>query len=212
MKPTIPLREWKQAKTKVNLYQACMELMHVKPYESVFVDELCAKAEISKGTFFKFFPQKENLLLYVMQIWICERYLEVKKQEKRGIAAIRHLFQTVHNEAQVSTNGMLSLIAFLAESRMNPAMPSLSMAEMQILFSEEDQHILTTNLTLSAMFAQYVDEAKADQQISDQIATPDLVKMMFTIFYGAFLTAHLVQTKDIMSIYELHMQPLLLEL
>ncbi|TCZ77715.1 TetR/AcrR family transcriptional regulator [Paenibacillus albiflavus] len=208
MKPTLSLREIKQAKTRINLYLACMELVQNRPYGHVYVDELCAKAEISKGTFFKFFPQKEDLLLYSMQIWICKRYVEIKKQGKRGLAAIHHLFQTVHDEAQTSTYGMLSLIAFLASREIIPGMPAFGEAELELLFSEDKELFHPASLTLSAMFAQYLNEAIEHQEIRDDIALTDLVKMMFTIFYGAFLTAHLVQTRDIMSIYEMHMQPL----
>jgi len=208
MKATLSLRETKQAKTKINLYLACMELVQNRSYSHVYVDELCAKAEISKGTFFKFFPQKEDLLLYSMQIWICKRYIEIKKQGKRGLAAIRHLFQTVHDEAQTSTYGMLSLIAFLASSEIVPSMPVFSRAELQLLFAEDEELFHPASLNLSGMFAQYLNEALAHQEIRDDIVLTDLIKMMYTIFYGAFLTAHLVQTRDIMSIYEMHMQPL----
>lgn len=211
MNRTMPLREMKKAKTKINLYRACMAFVDEKPYRHISVEELCAKAEISRATFFNFFPQKEDLLLYAMQVWIAARYIEICRQEKRGLAAIRHLLQKVHEEAQVSSFGMLGIISFLTETQTPPEGAKFTEIEEQLLFPE-DAHLLPapTQLTLASMFRQYIDEAKEDRQIADPLSTPDMVKIMFTIFYGGFLTAHLLQTKDIMSLYDMHMQRLLI--
>lgn len=209
MGKALPLRETKKAKTRINLYLACLELIREKPYRSVLVDDLCQRAEISKATFFNFFAQKEDLLLYVMQIWISRRHIEIIQEQKRGIAAIRHLLQQIHIEAQLSPYGMLGLISFLSESRTLPSIPQFTEVEKQLLFGSCDDSLDFTELTLSKMFHQYIDEAKADRQIADQSPTLELVQVMFTIFYGGFLTAHLMQTKDVMAVYERHLALLL---
>src|SRR5262245_1093285 len=45
--------------------EAC-RLFHSRSYESVGVQELCEAAEINKGSFYHFFPSKEDLLAAVI--------------------------------------------------------------------------------------------------------------------------------------------------
>ena len=51
-----------------------------------------------------------------------------------------------------------------------------------------------------------IEEAKEDGDIPDHLPTDDLVKATFTIFYGAYLTAHLYNSDQFMEFYDLHLQ------
>lgn len=64
MIPLVPLRERKKAATKERLYLEAIELFRNKGIAATTIDDIVAAAEVSKGTFFNYFPTKESILHY----------------------------------------------------------------------------------------------------------------------------------------------------
>lgn len=205
----LPLREIKKARSKIAIFKASFELIEKKSFKDVKLEEICEKAEVSKVTFFKFFPQKEDLLIYFMRLWLANRMIEFKLQPTRGIAAIRHLFRSVADNAGEKPGLMLSLIGYLSEVNMHPNMPVLSDAEIQILYPGKEELVDAEAPNLGELFHRFIEEAKEDGDISGSVPTDDLVKAMFTIFYGACLTAHLYNSDRFMEFYDLHLKLIL---
>ncbi|MDZ7647451.1 MAG: hypothetical protein U5K54_09840 [Cytophagales bacterium] len=50
------------------------------------------KSKISKVTLFKYFPQKEDILLYFFRVWCLKRAVDFREKPKEGIAAITYFF------------------------------------------------------------------------------------------------------------------------
>lgn len=209
MSKKLPLREIKKARTKITLLKAAFELVGETSFREVKLEDICQKAEVSMVTFFKFFPQKEELLIYFMRLWLAERLIELKLQPKRGIGAIRHLFRTVAEGAGRKPGLMLSLIGYLSEVSMHPNMPILSEAEIQLLYPGKEELVDAEAPNLGDLFARFIEEAKEDGEIPGHIPTDDLVKAMFTIFYGAYLTAHIYSSNQFMEFYDLHLKLLI---
>ncbi|NOU57866.1 TetR/AcrR family transcriptional regulator [Brevibacillus borstelensis] len=204
MERSIPLREWKKAKTKQALLHACLELIGEKSFREVYVDEICKKAEISKVTFFKFFPQKEDLLIYYMRLWVTDRLLELADSPKRGLSALRHVFQKVDENAKQHPGIMLSLIGFLTDVKMHPCMPELTEAELHLYYPGKEEQAGSLVPRLDDLFRRCVEQAMADGEIAADADVNDLVMGLHTIFYGAYLTAHIYQSQDFLGCYELH--------
>jgi len=202
----LPLREIKKARSKITLFQAGLDLIGKKSFKEVKLEDICEKAEVSKVTFFKFFPQKEDLLIYFMRLWLTDRLIEFKLHPRRGIEAIRHLFRSVAESAKQRPGLMLSLIGFLSEVNMHPKMPTLSEAEIQILYPGKESLVDAEPPNLGLLFYRFIEEAKEDGDIPGRLPTDDLVKAMFTIFYGAYLTAHLYNSDQFMEFYDLHLR------
>jgi len=209
MRKKLPLREIKKARSKIALAKAGLELIGKTSFKAVKLEDICEKAEVSKVTFFKFFPQKEDLLIYFMRLWLTDRMIELKERPKRGIEAIRHLLRTVSSGAGERPGLMLSLIGYLSEVNMHPNMPTLSEAEIHLLYPGKEALVDAEPPTLGALFCRFIEEAKEDGSIPAQASTDDLVKAMFTIFYGAYLTAHLYNSDQFMEFYDLHLNLLL---
>lgn len=64
MTTPIPLRERKKAATKERLYLEAIELFRHNGIAATTIDDIAAAAEVSKGTFFNYFPTKESILQY----------------------------------------------------------------------------------------------------------------------------------------------------
>ncbi len=68
----IPLRERKQARCRLALLNAAVDRMREKALADITVEELCQAAEISKGTFFRYFARKVDLIFYYIRLWSIE--------------------------------------------------------------------------------------------------------------------------------------------
>lgn len=202
----ISLREKKKAKTKLALLQASLDLGGERSFRQVLVEDICQEADVSKVTFFKFFPQKEDLLIYFMSVWQAQCYLELLDCGKRGWEAVRHIYGKVTEDAEKHPGIMLSLISFLAEQKMHPWVPELSEAELWLLFPERDSVEGVAEVTLDRIFGRCVKEIREDGQLVAHVTDEEAVVLLFSIFYGAYLSAHLFRSKDYMAYYEMHLK------
>jgi len=201
----IPLRELKKARNKIALYEAALALIGDGMFRDVMLDDLCRRAEVSRVTFFKFFQRKEDLLVYFMRVWLTERLIEIEAEQKRGFAAIRHLLYKVADQWKESPGLLPSLISFLVEKKMHPCMPELSRAEVHLLFPGHEE-LGSKEPNMFELFHQSMTEANADGSLRLGITVEMAEKGMFTVFYGAFLTAQLYAASDLVSFYETHLQ------
>lgn len=209
MAEVLSLREKKKAKTKFAFLDAALELIGDGSFRNVLVDDICERAEVSKVTFFKFFPQKEELLIYYMSIWQAECFVELRSTGKRGWVAVRHIFAKVTRDSEKQPGVMLSLISFLAEQKMHPCVPLLSDAELYFRFPEEEEREAIRATDLHQMLQKCVQEAAEDGQLALHLSEREGVILLFSIFYGAYLTAHLFHVSDYMACYELHLKSLI---
>ncbi|CAM3530569.1 MULTISPECIES: TetR/AcrR family transcriptional regulator [Saccharibacillus] len=203
--PNYSLREIKKARTRIKLYEAGLDLMRTRKFSEIMVDDICREAETSKVTFFKCFPQKEALLVYFMRAWLTERMLEIDDGGRRGFASIRHLLAGVADGYEARPGVMPGLIAFLAEKDMHPCMPDLSAAEIHLLFPGREEEAAATP-DLSDLFERCMLEARSDGTLDPDLPIDEAVKLLWTIFYGAFLTARLYASDDIRGFYDLHLR------
>jgi AcrR family transcriptional regulator len=204
----VPLRELKKARNKVALYEASLSLIGDKMFREVMLDDICRKAEVSRVTFFKFFGRKEDLLVYFMRVWLTERIIEIESEHKRGFSVIRHLLSKVAEQTKERPGIMPSLISFLVQMNMHPCMPEMSRAEIRLLFPGQEE-IGTQTPNMFELFDRCMTEANMDGKLRKDISVEMAVKALFTLFYGAFLTAQLYASSEIIDFYETHL--LLLE-
>ncbi|MFD0713092.1 TetR/AcrR family transcriptional regulator [Paenibacillus sp. GCM10027626] len=200
----ISLRELKKARTKVAFYEATLSLIGDGMFRDVMLDDICRKAEVSRVTFFKFFQRKEDLLVYFMRVWLTERIIEIKAECKRGFTAVRHILHNVAEQSKESPGLIPSLISFLVEKHMHPCMPELSEAEVRLLFPGHEE-LGAESPNMFALFQQFMMEAKGDGKLRNDVTVEKAVKVLFTIFYGAFLTAQMYASSDIAGFYETHL-------
>jgi AcrR family transcriptional regulator len=55
-------RARKKERTRGQIYAAAMELFVARGYDAVTIEEICAAADVARGTFFLHFPSKDSLL------------------------------------------------------------------------------------------------------------------------------------------------------
>lgn len=96
------LRDRKKAKTHAAIQKHAFALFAQQGYDATTIEQICALAEISPSTFFRYFPTKEAVVIYdpsdsVMEDFVRQCPPEVTPTEVIRLA-IRHILGTLSKE------------------------------------------------------------------------------------------------------------------
>jgi AcrR family transcriptional regulator len=187
------LRKEKAARLKVQVLEHTLKLIGKKAFEDIYVEDICEKVKISKVTFFKYFPQKEDVLLYHFRIWCLGRSVELRQKPKEGIQGVYYLLDKLSEECEMHPGLMLSLIGYLSDSKRPPKPFPVKPEEKKLLFTDIEDIVSVEILSLDQMLEKFTLEAIFKKEITKTTSTRDITNLFNTIFLGSILTAHLNQ-------------------
>lgn len=187
------LRKEKAARIRLAILDQALKLVGKRPFQDLYVDDICAKVKISKVTFFKYFPQKEDILLYFFRLWCLRRAVELKEKPKQGLSGIQYLFDRLADDCEAFPGIMLGLVGYLSDPK-RPRKPfPVKVEEKVLLFPEvrEVNHIEI--LSIEQMIENFVLEAIFNKEITRTTSTPEITRLLSTVLYGTMVTGHLTQ-------------------
>lgn len=187
------LRKEKAARLKLTVLDHMIRLIGKKSFADLYVDEITDKVKISKVTLFKYFPQKEDILLYYFRVWCLKRAVELKEKPREGVAGIHYLFEKLSEDCEAYPGIILSLVGYLADLRRPPKPFPLKPEEKKLLFPDYKDILSIEILSIDQMFEKFCLEAIFKKEITRSASTRDLTNLLTSLFYGSALTAHLMQ-------------------
>jgi len=99
MTETPGLRERKKARTRWAIQEEALKLFREQGYQATTIDQIAAAADISPSTFFRYFPTKEDVVLYdQFDPQLIEAFL-AQPAELSPVAAVRRAMQLVFEQA-----------------------------------------------------------------------------------------------------------------
>lgn len=203
------LRKEKAARLKVQVLEHTLKLIGKKAFEDIYVEDICEKVKISKVTFFKYFPQKEDVLLYHFRIWCLGRAVEQRQKPREGMQGVYFLLDRLSEECENHPGLMLSLIGYLADSK-RPAKPfPVKAEEKKLCFPETEDIISIEILSLDQMLEKFVLEAIMKKEITKTSSTRDITNLFTTIFLGSIVSAHLGQQSPLKLYFRRNMDNLM---
>ncbi|HMP99939.1 MAG TPA: TetR/AcrR family transcriptional regulator [Cyclobacteriaceae bacterium] len=187
------IRKEKAAKLKLVILDQAQKMTGKRSFDDLHVDQLCKKVKISKVTFFKYFPQKEDLLLYHFRLWCLDRVVELNQKPKEGSEALYLLFDRLSEECEKYPGMMLALVAYLSDLKRTPRPFPVKAEEKILLYPNVIDIHKVEILSLDQLIEKFVLEGIFKKQITKTSSTKDITNLLIGIFYGSILTAHLRQ-------------------
>lgn len=89
------LRDRKKAQTRLSILDAVINRLYEKPLSNITIEEICYDVDISKPTFFLYFPQKTDVLVLYGLLWNLEALWMVTNSPKiaLGLGALEYVFK-----------------------------------------------------------------------------------------------------------------------
>lgn len=190
------IREKKSAKIKLQVLRVTLELVGKKSFKELYVDQICEEVKISKVTFFKYFPQKEDILLYYYRVWCLENIVTISKKPE-GIDRVKAVFESMAITYDKYPGLILSLISYLTSHTRPPAPFPFKPIERELQFPEIGNILEYELLSLPQMLEKYLLEAVFLNQIQKNRDTKELSHLFLSAIYGCIMTSHLRQVDSV---------------
>lgn len=203
------LRKEKAARLKLSVLDSTLKLIGKKSFEDLFVDEICEKVKISKVTLFKYFPQKEDILLYYYRVWCLRRAVELKEKPREGIQAIQHIFDKLSEDCDFHPGIILSLIAYLADPKRTPRPFPVKAEEKKFLFPNVPDVQAIEIQSVDQMFEKFTLEAIFKKEITKTTSTRDITSLLTAVFHGSVVTAHINQISPLKMFFRKNLELIL---
>lgn len=187
------LRKEKAARLKLAILDATVRLIGKKSFDDVFVDDICAKVKVSKVTLFKYFPQKEDILLYYFRVWCLKRAVEMKTKPREGVQGILYVFDKLGETCETSPGIILSFFAYLTDLKRSIKPFPVKVEEKRLLFSDQSDISTIEIQSIDQMIEKFALEAIFKKEITKTTSTRDITNLLCSIFYGGVVTAHINQ-------------------
>jgi len=187
------VRAKKSAKIKVDILKSARKLLGKKPFSELHVNDICKEIGYSKVTFFKYFPQKDDVLLYFWRVWCLELSTEIHHNTKEGLEGIYFLFDKVARVYDESPGLLLGYFSYVTSLQRPPAPYSLKMTERKLILPDEGELEKVELYSVPQLLDKFLLEAIFKKQIEGVSDTKALTNMFLAVMYGSILTAHLRQ-------------------
>jgi len=185
------LRKEKAARLKIQVLDQTLKLIGRKSFDDLYVDDICEKVKISKVTLFKYFPQKEDILLYYFRLWCMSRCVDIHQKPREGMAAIHFVFDKLSEEFEDRPGMMLSVVAYLSDSRRSPKPFPVKMEEKKLYFRDAPDIASIEMLSLDQMFEKFSLEAIFKKEMTKSFNTRDITNLLLALFFGGIVTCHI---------------------
>lgn len=187
------IRKEKAARLKIQILEHTLKLIGKKSFADLFVEEICARVKISKVTLFKYFPRKEDLLLYYFRLWCLARTVELREKKKDGLQGIYFLYDRIAEEYEQFPGMLLGLVGYLTDSRRPPKPYPVRREEKKLLYPNIADIQSLEILSVNQMLERFTLEAIMKREITRSSSTPDITNALTTTFYGSIVVSHINQ-------------------
>ena len=187
------LRKEKAARLKLSILEHTLKLIGKRPFEDLFVEDICQRVKISKVTLFKYFPVKEDILAYYFRVWCLRRTVELKDKPKEGLQGIQYVFDKLSEDFDQNPGIILSLVAYLSSPKRPPKPFPLKAEEKKLIFPDMPDIQNVEIMSIEQLMEKFALEAVFRKEITRTSNTRDITHMLMALFFGAVTTLQLTQ-------------------
>jgi len=195
------LRKEKAARLKLSVLEHTLKLIGRRPFDDLYVDDICVRVKISKVTLFKYFPAKEDILSYYFRVWCLRRTVELREKPKDGVQGIYYLFDKIGEDFDQHPGIVLSVMAYLSNPKRVPKPFPLKVEEKKLLFPDVADIASVDIQSIDQLIEKHALEAVFRKEITKTSSTRDITNLLTSLFFGSIISLQLNhgnQTKQFM--------------
>lgn len=198
------LRKINYVKTRTTILKTTASLLKQKEFADITVDEICQKAQISRGTFFNYFSTKEHIFHYFIRIFTIKIALRMKKWE--ASMPFEDKLSTIYDwflEEKQYSKFISSYINFILTVGEEANEMKLIDAEFVYFFGniKEEEFAYYNDLTLNKLFMEICKEAKDKNEIQLDYDEKTLSSLVVGEITGAYLSDHVDSERKHLEIF-----------
>lgn len=198
------LRERKAAATRLAIVEALYTRLSFTSLADISVEQLAEDANVSRMTFFNYFPTKEHAVDLLMIRWMLRIEEEIATRRLRGLAAIEQVFVSASEEVAQSPDRMRRMVGFFASRPTERPLPELARAARLVL-ATTPQGREREPRSLGALFMALIEEAKADGAVLVG-SSYEVAHFLGALLNGSFLIGHSSSDTDWKRLYRRHVR------
>ncbi len=201
----ITLREKKAAHIKLGLLMAASKRMLEKSLDEISVKELCDDVMISEGTFFNYFPKKNDLLIYYVQLWSVEVSWRVT-HEFNFSTQFEYICEIFSLTAEKFLQGfkiMKEIIALFAVYQPNYETIKLTKAELVQAFPNFDGIDEVEPLPFYETYRPFLTKAVINGELPQDSDLKIIELGLWSIFFGVPLLVPMEKVEKISYLYKI---------
>ena len=207
----LPLREKKFARVRLAILSVVLQLMKERSLAEISVREICQLAQVAPATFFNYFPSKEDVLVYYMQLWSIPVTLQCRAMamQRTVLDAIITVFDYTAREMEQYPRLMFEIIAYIAHATEPPHPSSLTRAERLLAFPDLPGAEDVESQSIDELFTAQLKQAVRAGELPSSLETGAVALLLKTIFYGVPLATRREGVHTIRSAYHEALEVLL---
>ncbi|ONI38768.1 TetR family transcriptional regulator [Candidatus Epulonipiscium fishelsonii] len=199
-----PLRKINFVKTRTTILKAVSNLLKEKNFSDITVDEICQRAQISRGTFFNYFSTKEYVFHYYLRIFTVRIALRIEQWDKNLSfeQKIKEMYEWLNEETQYS-KFVDNYITFLLNVGEEKNEMKLTDAEFVYFFNDinESEYSHYNSLTLQTLFENIVEAAKLKGEITIEKSKTEYGNLMSGVLVASYVTDHFDSSADHLEVF-----------
>ncbi|MGF1722504.1 TetR/AcrR family transcriptional regulator [Vibrio kyushuensis] len=177
-------REISMAKSKLKVLTALLDEMKEEDFEVIKISSLCESAAVSQASFYNYFPQKTDILVYYIQLWAVEMYWRTSVEKKlHGLNAIRHLFNQTAGLCVSHSNLLTEIISLQVKTKKIVNKNPLTAADKLVSFPNLCGIESVVVQDLKDILSIYVKQATDNQELPKSSNVTTLITSLSAIFF-----------------------------
>ena len=197
------LRQRKFARTRLNLARVLADALGQQSFDEVSVKKLCRSAEVSEATFFNYFPRKQDLLAYLVHLWILELGWHVNKaaSEVRGLGVVDALFSEVARTCESRPGVLAEMLAWIARGGSLNSKLEIGELEKQLAYPDLDGIASIPIKGIDALLVPPLEAAISAGDLPENTLIPMLLTSLLSVLFGVPLTLLASDPARIATVY-----------
>ena len=197
------LRQRKFARTRLNLARVLADALGQQSFDEVSVKQLCRSAEVSEATFFNYFPRKQELLSYLVHLWVIELGWHVQKatEELRGLAVVDALFAEVARTCESRPGVLAEMLAWIARGGSLDSDLQIGELEKQLAYPDLDDIGSIPVKGIDAWLLPPLEAAISNGDLPENTLVPLMLTTLLSVLFGVPLTLLASDPTRIATVY-----------